>query len=76
MNTDAGSVEPDLRRWRVTETHGHITLGHGDEVVVVESPTVGGNYLLRMTDLTLHHLRGDADQYVHLTDSRENDRDE
>lgn len=65
VETDAGSVAPGVREFFITETHGHAHLQRGDLVVMVEDPR-SNNWLLRLSDMTLHHLKGQADQYVHL----------
>jgi hypothetical protein len=62
---DAGNVLPGRDEYVVTFTHGHATLNAGDVVVIVAlSP--GNNILLRKSDTTLHALRAEFDQYVHL----------
>lgn len=64
---DAGSIEPSCKRYVVTYPHGHKYLKAGDVVVMVENP-YADNYLLRESDMTLHHLRGQSDQYIHLVE--------
>lgn len=63
----AGSIEPSPKRWRVVETHDHKTLRLGDVVIMAEIPLPDlSNILIREADMTLHWLRGDYEQYVHL----------
>jgi len=64
---DAGSAPASPRRYNVTWPHDHPTLKTGDEVVMVESPRPEmRNWLLRVSDMTLHPLKDENDQYVHL----------
>lgn len=64
---DAGSVAPSCKRYVVTWPHGHKHLKGGDVVVMVETPRLD-NCLLRESDMTLHHLQGQSDQYIHLAE--------
>lgn len=68
IETDAGSVAPSATEYLVTQTHGNKHLQRGDAVVMVEDPRAN-NWLLRLRDFTLHDLKGQADQYVHLKPS-------
>lgn len=61
----AGLVSPGPRRYAVTESHGHKHLAEGETVVMVEDPQLN-NWLLRLSDFSLHHLKGQSEQYVHL----------
>lgn len=62
---DAGSVAASAKRYRITYLHDHKTLRIGDVVVMTESPQLD-NLLLRVPDMTLHRLRDDNEQYVHM----------
>lgn len=61
----AGDAVPGPRRYVVTDAHHHKNLTEGSIVVVVGDPK-SNNWLLRLSDMSLHHLTGQADQYVHL----------
>jgi hypothetical protein len=61
----AGYAVPGMRRYVVTDAHYSKGLTEGNIVVVVEDPK-SNNWLLRLSDLSLHHLTGQSDQYVHL----------
>jgi hypothetical protein len=63
----AGYVAPGPKRYTVTESHDHEDMVWGDVVLMVEDPSLK-NWLLRLSDFTLHHLKGQADQYVHLAE--------
>lgn len=61
----AGNVSPSTRRYEVTYPHDHKTLKIGDVVVMAETPKLE-NVLIRLTDMTLHRICDDSEQYVHL----------
>lgn len=65
---DAGSIPPSPKHFIVTNPHGHDFLKAGDEVVLVADTTIN-YFLLRTADMTLHTLKDNADQYVHLEES-------
>lgn len=66
----AGSVAASSRRYVVICTHRHLGLKIGDIVVMLETPRPRfDNYLLRVSDMTLHSLEDESDQYVHLTEA-------
>ncbi len=62
----SGCVEPSTQCYVVTEAHRHNSIKEGDEVVVIVTPDSARNYLLRLSDMTLHSLQDSNDQYVHL----------
>lgn len=62
---DAGSITASPKRYIVTFAHNHKTLVVGDVVVLVESSRLNF-FLLRVIDMTLHALKDDNGQYVHL----------
>lgn len=62
----AGNVSPSRILYTVTESHDHESLTEGNVVVMVEDPRFK-NWLLRLSDMTLHPLTGRCDQYVHLS---------
>jgi len=62
---DAGNVAPSSKRYRVSWAHKHKTLSMGDIVIMAVTPRQD-NFLLRLSDFTLHWLSDDSDQYVHL----------
>ena len=62
---DAGSIEPSTKRYIVSFPHAHKTLRTGDVVVMIETPRKE-KFLLRESDMTMHWLTDDGDQYVHL----------
>ena len=68
---NAGSVAAGPDRYTVTHTHDHKTLKTGDVVVMGETPRME-NVLIRVEDMTVHGICGDADQYVHLEPNKEN----
>lgn len=61
----AGSIWPSRKQYVVTDAHHHKNLTEGNIVLVVEDPK-NNNWLLRLSDMSLHHLTGQSDQYVHL----------
>lgn len=65
---DAGKVPPSSKKYVVTHTHSHQTLKTGDVVVMVCTPNQGSNWLFRVTDMTMHDLVDEHDQYVHLAE--------
>ena len=65
---DAGSVTASDIRYVVTIPHNHKTLKSGDVVVMTETP-MRHNLLIRISDMTLHRLTDEYDQYVHLSES-------
>lgn len=62
----AWNASPGRTKYVVTESHDHKYLTKGNVVVVVEDPQ-NNNWLLRLSDMSLHHLTGQSDQYVHLS---------
>lgn len=62
---DAGHIEPSTKVYIVTLVHYDHTLKIGDRVVMTETP-MRFNYLLRLSDMTLHCLQDSSEQYVHL----------
>jgi len=68
-DTHAGIVSPSAKRYVVTCSHGHRQLMVGDVVVVTESPDLK-TVLVRESDLTLHDVRGQSAQYVHLAEAK------
>lgn len=60
----ADEVSPGTEQYIVTHPHD-TTLEKGDVVIMVEDPEFR-NWLLRLSDYTLHALLGIDDQYVHL----------
>jgi hypothetical protein len=65
--TDAGSVGASSQRYIVTNRHDHGTLKLDDVVVIIEAPdSCLFNYLIRVDDITLHPLKDDHGQYVHI----------
>lgn len=65
---DAGSVAPSTKRYRINWPHNHKTLRAGDVVVMTQTPRLE-NMLLRESDMTLHVLQDDSDQYVHMVEA-------
>ncbi len=64
---NAGYVSPSKEWYRITDAREHKTLKVGDIVLVVETPSPHlVNLLLRASDMTLHELQDESDQYVHL----------
>jgi hypothetical protein len=64
---DAGSVCGSSKRYVVTWPHEHKTLKLGDVVVMVVTPR-NDNLLLREIDMTLHGIKDEYDQYIHLAE--------
>ncbi len=64
---DAGGLAASPKRYVVTWPHEHKSLKAGDVVVMVETPKFDF-FLLRESDMTLHGLTGNGDQYVHLAE--------
>ena len=62
---DAGNITQSPKRYIVTFPHKHKTLVVGDVVVLVENSRLD-YFLLRVADMTLHVLKDDHGQYVHL----------
>jgi len=62
---DAGDVEPSQKKYRITYPHDVRSLKTDDVVQMVVTPH-GSNYLLRVTDMSLHNIKDDSSQYVHL----------
>lgn len=62
----AGNVYPSRSWYTVTESHDHESLTEGNVVVMVEDPGLN-NWLLRLSDMTLHPLTDRCHQYVHLS---------
>lgn len=66
---DAGLVPQSMRRYRITYPHDHKSLRAGD-VVVMTRYSAYGNLLLRESDMTLHRLQDNRDQYVHMVERK------
>jgi hypothetical protein len=66
---NAGQIPPSMKRYIITDAHNHATLRCGDVVVMTETPTAFENVFIREPDMTLHSLRDDNDQYVHLSEA-------
>lgn len=62
---DAGGVEPGTSEYVVAWAGNHTTLRVNDLVVMVETPDYE-NMLLRKSDLTLHSIVDERNQYVIL----------
>lgn len=63
--TNAGAVSPGIQLYVVTDAHKSETLETGDMVVMVVDPKTW-NWLLRPSDMTLHKLKDEHGQYLHL----------
>lgn len=65
--THSGAVKASGYLYQVTDCHKHRTLRPADIVRVVEDPADGSLFLFRSSDHTIHRLRDDDHQYVHLS---------
>lgn len=66
----AGSISPSSNKYLVSDPHDHRSLKHGDIVVLSESPG-RHNLIIRLSDMSLHQLKDEYDQYVHLEPFKE-----
>lgn len=62
---NSGKIAPSDQRYKVVMEQGVESLYPGDLVIMVVTPIPDNkNYWLRLTDMSLHHLSDDNDQYV------------
>lgn len=62
---NSGKIAPSDTRYKVVMEQGVASLFPGDLVIMVVTPIPDQkNYWLRLTDMSLHHLSDEHDQYV------------
>jgi hypothetical protein len=71
----AGELAPSKKRYVIEDAHDHPTLKDGQVVVLVEGPKLE-NMLIRVSDMTAHHLWDRCQQYVHLRPEKATDEAE
>lgn len=66
MISNTGDAIADGKTWyKVVDKKGHATINNGDIIAVVENPRAGPIVLLR-SDLTLHKVDDDCDNYLDI----------